>query len=183
MNFYTSDTHWGHENVITYCSRPFSSVEEMNEELVKRWNEVVSSGDTVWHLGDFSLSLQAVKDFLPRLNGSVGLIFGNHDQPYRKPAKFIPIYRELGFIEVLPFHQVQIGKYPVILSHLYYNCDQERVSRLFHPPDSGLWHLHGHRHSPPDQILGNRELDVGCDGHNYYPWSEDEILEVINNAT
>ena len=181
--FWTSDLHIGHFNVISYTNRPFSTVEEMNETLVANWNERVSPADTVYVLGDFSLSLKAVEDYLPRLNGIKVLLIGNHDQPYKKPAKFCPIYRELGFKEVLPFHQIEIGGHAVLMSHLYYHCDQERVKHLYHPKDNGLFLLHGHSHHPPDKIFGKRMLDVGVDGHSYYPWSEDEILQVINNAT
>jgi calcineurin-like phosphoesterase family protein len=50
--FFTSDTHFGHANIIKYCGRPFASVEEMNRELIARWNAVVGPRDTVYHLGD-----------------------------------------------------------------------------------------------------------------------------------
>ena len=52
--FFTSDTHFGHENIIKYCGRPFKDVEKMNERLIKNWNEVVKDTDTIFHLGDFS---------------------------------------------------------------------------------------------------------------------------------
>ena len=51
--FFTSDLHLGHANVITYDNRPFSSVEEMDEELIRRWNAKVGKGDVVYVLGDF----------------------------------------------------------------------------------------------------------------------------------
>ena len=50
--FFTSDTHFYHKNIIEYAQRPFSSIENMNKELIKNWNSVVSSEDTVFHLGD-----------------------------------------------------------------------------------------------------------------------------------
>jgi calcineurin-like phosphoesterase family protein len=53
MNFFTSDTHYGHANIIKYSSRPFSSVEEMNDALVKKINDKVGVDDCLWHLGDF----------------------------------------------------------------------------------------------------------------------------------
>ena len=56
MHFFTADEHYNHENIIFYCSRPFESVKEMNEELIKRHNLVVHDGDTVIHVGDFTLS-------------------------------------------------------------------------------------------------------------------------------
>ena len=53
MIFITSDTHFGDESIRRYENRPFSSVQEMDEELIRRWNEKVSEDDVVWHLGDF----------------------------------------------------------------------------------------------------------------------------------
>ena len=76
----TSDTHFNHANIIKYCNRPFSSVEEMNEPIIANWNKVVSQGDTVYHLGDFALGNKSlIPDFLERLNGHISFIMGNHD--------------------------------------------------------------------------------------------------------
>ena len=60
MNFFTSDLHFGHANVIEYCNRPFTSVSDMNGELIRRWRQVVSAGDTVYVLGDFSFENKAI---------------------------------------------------------------------------------------------------------------------------
>ena len=53
--FVTADHHWGHANILGYCDRPFDNVEEMDAEMVRRWNEVVGSDDEVFHLGDFTI--------------------------------------------------------------------------------------------------------------------------------
>ena len=53
--WFTSDEHHWHANIIRYSKRPFSSIVEMTEELVRRHNAVVKAEDTVWHLGDFSM--------------------------------------------------------------------------------------------------------------------------------
>lgn len=79
MIFFTSDHHFCHANIIKYCKRPFESVDQMNEEMVRRWNEVVGDEDTVYYLGDFSLAKQAVELFARRLNGEKHFIMGNHD--------------------------------------------------------------------------------------------------------
>lgn len=81
--FLTSDHHFGHKNVIQYCDRPFASVEEMNEALIKSWNRQVSPSDLVIYVGDFSLSVTAVESVLRRLNGTKNLVVGNHDWAHR----------------------------------------------------------------------------------------------------
>lgn len=58
--FFTSDTHFGHANIINLCNRPFKDVNHMNNMLVENWNSVVSDDDTVFHLGDFALGGSAV---------------------------------------------------------------------------------------------------------------------------
>ena len=65
-----ADTHFGHEKIIRYCNRPFASVEEMDETMIKLWNETVSKNDTIIHLGDFGLgSKEYIKSIVERLNG------------------------------------------------------------------------------------------------------------------
>lgn len=54
MNYYISDTHFGHKNVIRYDNRPFDSIEEMDEAMIQLWNETVNDADAVYILGDFS---------------------------------------------------------------------------------------------------------------------------------
>lgn len=75
--FIIADTHFGHKNIIKYCNRPFKTIEEMDETLIKNWNEVVSKEDTVLHLGDvFLCGKEKAKQIMSRLNGKKILIKG-----------------------------------------------------------------------------------------------------------
>jgi calcineurin-like phosphoesterase family protein len=85
--WFTSDTHFGHANIITYCNRPFQTVEEMNAKLISNWNERVKKEDVVYHLGDFCFkkSSEAPEGspfdyYRNQLNGEIILIRGNHDK-------------------------------------------------------------------------------------------------------
>lgn len=89
-----ADTHFNHKNIIELASRPFSSVEEMNEEIIKRWNSVVRNDDIIYLIGDFILGGEKEsKNILSLLNGRKILIYGNHDY------SGIRTYMEYGFQE------------------------------------------------------------------------------------
>jgi len=83
--FIISDTHFSHENILTFNRedgqkvRPgFSSFEEMDEYIVNKWNSVVKPQDKVYHLGDVVMKKRYI-DVVKRLNGRKRLIMGNHD--------------------------------------------------------------------------------------------------------
>jgi len=76
--WFTSDTHFGHANIIRYSNRPYDTTEEHDEALIANWNFSVQPNDEVYHLGDFSFGNKAM-EILPRLNGIIHLIKGNHD--------------------------------------------------------------------------------------------------------
>lgn len=77
----TSDTHFGHENIITYCQRPYGSAAEMNYDFARRWNAVVVPDDLVYHLGDFAMGdPNGWPQYRAPLNGRIVLVRGNHDR-------------------------------------------------------------------------------------------------------
>lgn len=79
-SYFISDTHFGHESRIRLANRPFSSVDEMDEQLIENWNSRVGPEDTVYHLGDFCFrNARGAEHYRSRLNGTIHLIRGNHD--------------------------------------------------------------------------------------------------------
>lgn len=101
-HFVISDTHFGHENIIHYCNRPFASASEMDEVLVDNWNRVVAPQDHIYHLGDVTMErgsksgpqAQRLIRLIQRLNGKKRLILGNHDHfP-------VQVYLEAGFEKI-----------------------------------------------------------------------------------
>lgn len=84
--FFISDTHFNHNNIIRYCNRPFSSVQDMNEEIIQNWNSRVKKEDIVWFLGDFTLGhdKEVIKNLFMQLNGQIHMIRGNHDKLTKK---------------------------------------------------------------------------------------------------
>lgn len=85
--FWTSDPHFGHKNIIKHCARPFRTadgqldVHAMNRTLTERWNSVVGPRDTVFCLGDFSMEkVDKVREYRRKLHGKIVLVRGNHDR-------------------------------------------------------------------------------------------------------
>lgn len=97
MIYIISDTHFNHKNIIKYENRPFNSIEEMNDAMIKRWNAVVNDDDIVIHLGDVGLGQESsLKWIIPSLKGHKILVRGNHD------TKSKQFYLDCGFEEVRP---------------------------------------------------------------------------------
>ncbi len=160
--FFTADTHFGHRNIIDHCSRPFASIEEMDEELIRRWNSVVQTGDEVYHLGDF-----AWRDHLKyksRLNGKIHWVLGNHDRCSQEVKS--------QFTSVHDLFQGRINGRDFFLLH-YPLVSWARKSH-------GCVHLYGHVHGRYDKA-GELSLDVGVDVHNFTPLSFDEVITKTNN--
>lgn len=99
MNYYISDMHFGHQNAIKYDNRPFNSIEEMEDEMINRWNSVVTDVDTVYVLGDFSWYKEdKTLEILDRLKGKIVLIKGNHDKVSPKIAR--KLHGKYDYLEV-----------------------------------------------------------------------------------
>ncbi len=171
MTHFTSDLHIYHNNVIKYCARPYSSVEEMNEMLVKNWNDVVSPDDAVYCLGDFSMAFRPVETFTCRLNGTKYLIPGNHDfcHSYHKKSRkeeyrteWIKKYADCGWT-VLP-EQTMLdipGVAVVNMCHLPYYLTHQSDDKYdkWRPKDDGRWLLCGHVHEKWKTV--DRMINVG----------------------
>lgn len=132
-NFYISDWHYGHKNILAYDNRPFKTIEEMNEALVARWNEAVSPGDRVFVLGDmFWCNEDCAAPILQSLNGEKVLVLGNHDT-YKKQA-----FRS-QFSRITEYLEAKDGGKNVVLCHYPIPCFKNH----FH----GWYHLYGHVHN------------------------------------
>lgn len=183
--FFTSDTHFGHTNIIKYCNRPFADAGEMDREMIRIWNETVKPEDTIYHLGDVSFSSpERTKHILANLNGRKVLIMGNHDRSEFK-------MKEWGFDVVhlattLVLGNTTDGLVPVNLSHYPYRGtpDDNHKTKFDHKNlvDDGAMLLCGHVHDDWKTKPGrfkNHMINVGVDQWNFKPVSEEEILAFI----
>lgn len=138
--FFSSDTHYFHENIIRYCSRPFSDSAEMNKGMVERWNSVVGPHDFAIHVGDVSAGLKGrmneLREIVRSLNGRKFLVRGNHDHLADE------WYLESGFEKVV--HNVNLGGVLFIHYPLH-----EAFARGISSDDLGVVEhvVHGHTHA------------------------------------
>lgn len=178
--FFTSDLHFGHNNIMRFCNRPWKSVEEMDEGLIKNWNSVVGKDDIVFNLGDFAFAPNwRWKELLEKLNGHHYLVLGNHDVQ-RWPGDAI---MEL-FERVEQQMIVKIDDRWVYLNHYPFLC----YGGSYRGPKNAVYALHGHVHSGPNSSgkdcdrlvnLFPYQYDVGVDNNDYFPVAWGQIESII----
>lgn len=131
--FLISDTHFGHAGVCRFTHedtgikiRPWTDPNEMDEDMVKMWNEVVKPNDKVYHLGDVVINRKSLQ-IMERLNGDKVLIRGNHD--IFKLEDYTKYFRDIRGYHVMD---------NMIMSHI-----------PVHPDSKGRFraNIHGHLHS------------------------------------
>lgn len=168
--WFTADLHIGHSAVIRYARRPFANVDEMNEALIKNWNDCVSPKDDIYVLGDLSFcSLSRTISYLSRLNGRKYWIFGNHDKKLRNREGILQFFewgKDLTTIKI-PDSDAYQGQQRIVLCHY--------AMRVWDKSHFGTWQLYGHSHGSLPDDRHSLSMDVGVDNCNYRPISYEEI--------
>lgn len=174
--WFTSDTHFGHENIIRYCNRPFKNAEQMNAELIRRWREIVPDDGIVFHLGDFAHgSSKLWNDILSALPGRKYLIVGNHDMKALRQGY-------MGRFELVTQQMtIRVGGQAIVLNHNPFLC--------YGGSYRDVWQLFGHVHSGPLSHTGldhprlnmlfPLQYDVGVDNNDFRPVSFAEVKAKI----
>jgi calcineurin-like phosphoesterase family protein len=158
--FFTADTHFGHGGALGLFRRPFASVRDMDNMMVRRWNEAVGPADEVWHLGDFAVRRPAAEmtRILAALHGRVHLIVGNNDGP---ETAALP-----GFASVQHYVELRMDGVDLVLCHYPFRS-WNRMAR-------GAVNLHGHSHGRLKRVP--RQIDVGVDVWGFRPISLAQVL-------
>jgi calcineurin-like phosphoesterase family protein len=172
--WFTSDIHFGHKRILELTDRGkrWSHVEDMDEDLIRTFNELVRPGDRVYHLGDFSFaSNERTKKIKRRLMGEWHWVLGNHDNS--KDRDLYAMFQWVG-----DYRRVKLDAQAIVLFHY--------PIMSWHGMHKGAWHLHGHCHGnlteacracgTPFKAL---RLDVGIDNHPYdfRPFSYEEVRQ------
>jgi len=174
MFYYIADPHFGHSNIIKLCNRPFNDIEEMNETIIKNWNDKVKKDDTVYIVGDFAYKDKGKAiSIASRLNGHKILIEGNHDKHNLQSKEFRLYFDEIRqqFLVNDNGRMIFLCHYPVIEWDGYYRNN---------------YHIYGHIHNSVNETYRNicqidpdiRMLNCGADITNFTPVTFDELLEI-----
>lgn len=154
--FFTADEHYGHARIIEYCSRPWASVGEMDEELIARHNALVRPADCVLHVGDFAFGEQAMVQakYIKRLAGKHVFVRGSHDR----------------WLQSAPdIWEQRFGEVVVVACHY--------AMRVWPKSHYGSWQVYGHSHGKLPPI--GKQHDVGVDANDFRPVSFDELVAIM----
>jgi calcineurin-like phosphoesterase family protein len=177
MIWFTSDQHFWHANVIEYCNRPFSNVDEMDEALISSWNKSVMPDDLVYHLGDFTLGNRLIAEkYFKRLNGYIRVLEypWHHDKRWLRGQMYWSSHEVVYDLPIVVLeHEADV---PIILCHYAFEIwDRKHYGSL---------HFHGHSHGELHRV--ENRLDVGVDNAYkftgaYRPFSLEEAVELARS--
>ncbi|MGB2842238.1 MAG: metallophosphoesterase [Halobacteriota archaeon] len=166
MIYLISDLHLDYKNIIKYCDRPFSSVEEMNRTIIDNWNEVVNEDDFVYLVGDlaFGRKRTKIRYGLKKMNGNIILLLGNHDK---------------GYLKSVPHAEKCVLTYGGKKFLLIHDLGKVR--------EWDGWIIHGHEHNNkpekyPFMNGKNKTINVSVELINYSPISIDFLVDKIDNT-
>ena len=172
--WFFSDPHFDHKNIIRYCNRPFWSVGEMNNTILRNWNDTVGKDDLVYFLGDmaFGRGSHSPRWWLNQLNGQIVYIKGSHDNGIR------PTSEGLNAVEVVKGKTIRILGEDVLLIH----SPDDIIGLPYRKRD---WVIHGHVHNSKPIYYrtygGNHRINVSAEVIRYRPISLNTIEYVMRN--
>ena len=153
-----ADPHFSHTNIIKYESRPFSNAEEMNKEIIKNHNSVITKRDKVFILGDFCLAgKEETAKIVKQLNGYKILVMGNHDR-----SRSVQFWWDVGFNEVI--------KYPIVIEDFFILSHEPMSMSKFMP----YVNVHGHIHG--NQLNSDKHVNVSLDVMDFKPVLLEDLL-------
>lgn len=163
--FFIADPHFGDTNIIKYENRPFANAAEMDETIINNWNNVVTSADVCFILGDFSFYNETkTKEITSRLNGHKNLIIGNHDNFTSE------YYRNCGF-EI-------VSEYPIIYDGFWMLSHEP----LYISENMPYANIFGHVHKNPIYSdYSSRSFCACADRLNFTPISFQDIKNKMGN--
>lgn len=169
MVYFTADPHFGHDNIIKGCNRPYDNVQEMNFDMIQKWNRKITKCDTVYILGDMFFRCETPPEcILSQLNGQKHLIVGNHDSSWMKKMDVNKYFLSVNNMLETSFKtgSATICHYPMVTwnnQHKTYMIH----GHIHNDTESDYWHL----------LCSNpRILNAGVDINNFEPVTLEELI-------
>jgi calcineurin-like phosphoesterase family protein len=185
--------HYGHENIIKYCDRPYRDSVEMDQALLENYCSVVKEGDLVYFLGDHVMgNRKNGLELIKSLPGTKIAIRGNHDYDHslHKQSirdKWIPIYKDTFDTVIEGWSVIQTwGDRTIKMSHFptTFQFDGDRKYEAYRPDmDDCDWLLCGHVHNAWKAQPENRTVNVGVDVWSYFPVSQEQLLDYMDEIS
>ena len=172
MYYWTADQHFFHTSIIKFAERPFSNLEEMHEAFIDNHNSIVKPNDITVHAGDFSFTTKnKTFELIKRLNGTHIFIKGCHDHWTGKSGVF-----QKGNIQGVGYmYTKRFDKIHLVVSHY--------AMRTWPRSHFNSYQLFAHSHGHLEGV--GKQIDIGVDTEvegiheKYYPYSLDEIIEIM----
>ena len=171
--WFTSDTHFGHKNIIEYCNRPFKTLEDMDNTIIRKWNERVKPDDIVFHLGDFCFrnspggklgegTIHNAIYYEKQLNGKIILIQGNHDRNNSSKSIIHNATIKFGGRTINLVHNPEHAKYAMLnfVGHVHEKWKYKKEKDV---SCGGVTNI----------------INVGVDQWNFYPITGQEIFQFL----
>lgn len=181
MEYFSSDWHMGHVNIIKYDKRPFNTIKEMDETIIKNVIEKLKKGDDLYYLGDFSLTksqneMEGHMIALSLTGANLYFIKGNHDKKdtiklYQKYGTYLGEQRMIS----VPDNDARDGHQNIVLNHY--------AMRVWDRSHHGTWHLYGHSHHTLPELSDSLSFDVGINGWDYQLISYQQVKEKMSKKT
>jgi len=153
MDYLSSDWHFGHSNIIKYSSRPFATADEMDEQIIKNVNNLITPQDRLFHLGDFAYrNSKGIQYYLDRIKcKNIYLVRGNHDKLKKWEEELFSGVENLTSIRT----EINGEQKEIVLCHY--------AMRVWNKSHHGVCHAWGHSHSSLPDDPNALSMDVGVD--------------------
>ena len=168
MVYFTADPHFGHANILKMCNRPYSNIDEMNFDMIQKWNRKIKNNDTIYVLGDMFFRCENTEYILSQLNGHKHLFVGNHDGSWMTKVDASKYFESINKLD-----EISIGPCGATLCHYpLVTWKHQKKTYMIHghihnDTESDYWHL----------LCSNpRILNAGVDINNFEPVTLEELI-------
>lgn len=185
---FTSDTHFGHANIIKYCSRPFKfpDIDEMDKVMLEGFMETDAQGKTIFHMGDFVFNPKNLLATKWRPQGKHFIVLGNHDKHADHHGKYRSLYREFFHYIIGDSHDWKRNRLDILVDGVNLMLTHEPQRELHGNKYNVYGHHHNNMFTKPDfhmkdygWLFGSQKhINVGVELTNYKPVTFDQLFSL-----